>query len=670
MRKHVIRWLVTGAACGAISSTAWTVARWGTWEPYGPLLVPYDVTLLVLAGAVTFALLGALAERPIGGPIANALAAAVAQAAPFAAWIAGLYDSGGGARFKLPCAGVLAAAAAFWLWSAARQRQSRWSLEWFCLVHALAASISLLMFSRYKSFALLYPVLLAASFLAGLPRPPAGGARGRWTPVGLAAMVTVLCAAGPWPWSRQRVDTALHVSPREGHSVILIVLDTLRQDHLSLYGYARRTTPQLDRWARDALVFYDVTSASSWTLPSHASMFTGLYPRSHGAHAFRGDQQVGNAHRLNSARVTLAEIASAAGVETAAIVANHAYLSRRYQLDQGFRTYWVPVPKKGVEFALCDHLAKRLTPWLYEQFSWPYYRDRYVTDNALRWLRAARGRPFFLFVNYFDMHLPSARPASAEVPLEDEVPGSVHRYKFWSVLAGETSLDAAVRRDLVNSYDRELIHLDRQLGRLFDYLARSGLAATTTVIVTSDHGEYFGEHGLVKHSHHLHEEVIHVPLLVKGSGIRPGHRAKPVHNVDIFPTVLELLNIDYRGDSQGHSLFAADASTVVAEWYAAPARLSLAPAMKGRFDRDLRAIRANGYKLFVDSRGNVALYDLEHDPTESEDLSATNEARRVELQGQLDAWLAATPAATAEPVPAAELAPEDVRRLRDLGYVD
>src|SRR5262249_12968071 len=157
-------------------------------------------------------------------------------------------------------------------------------------------------------------------------------------------------------------------------------------------------------------------------------------------------------------------------------------------------------------------------------------------------LQELRGRPFFLFVNYLDVHRPNLRRPTPEVPLEDEI--AIPRYfpELTSVLRGKP-LAERVRRSLVNAYDRELEHLDGELGRLFRWLETSGLSDEVVVIVTSDHGEYFGEHGLIDHAVHLYNEAVDVPLIVKGPGIAPGRIERPVQLVDVFPTALEVLGL-------------------------------------------------------------------------------------------------------------------------------
>lgn len=173
------------------------------------------------------------------------------------------------------------------------------------------------------------------------------------------------------------------------------------------------------------------------------------------------------------------------------------------------------------------------------------------------------------------------------------------------------------------------------------------------------------------HSLHLHEPVVRVPLLIKGPDVRPGRIDRPVHAVDVFPTVLQLLGLEAAGDTQGRSIFADDVRPIVTEWYASENPRPLEPDMGGRFDRDLRTYREGRHKLFVDSRGATELYDLVADPGEQHDLSGSEPALLERLRSGLDHWLATHPPATRLTAPVHEtLSEEQKKRLRALGYLD
>jgi len=687
-----------GALSGVLVSPAFTLSRWATWEPYSPLLIPYDLFVCVLAGVGVSLVSALIARKRFGEFAAGAGTVASLVILLGGVWASALRGTGGGGSLKALSLGIFGAAG-FVFWRAARRRRGGIPAGWFFLALGGSLSGSLVGYQNWKPLALLFPTFLALAFAFGIPRFTRLRSAHLRVPLLSSVVVTAVCAWTVYPGSSQIIDTSLHTAPGDAPSFIVIVVDTLRQDHMSLYGYSRETTPNIDRWARGGLVFEDATAASSWTLPSHASMFTGLFPRSHGAHGYRsspGDSTAVTSYPLDTSHVTIAEVLSAAGWETAAVIANHGFLAPRFQLDQGFGTYWVPAPQKGFTFPPSDRLAQLLTPWSYLEFSWRYYRDRFVVDNVERWLSAAKGRPFFLFVNFMDVHYPNQRPADETVPLEDEVPlqdvyfrdtgdrtrvdplarffedGAYDREQVHAFVSEDQPLDPAVRRELVNNYDRELRHLDAQLGRLFDYLDATGLSATTNVVLTSDHGEYFGEHGLVFHSKHLHQEVVRVPFILKGPGVEVGRSTTPVQQVDIFPTVLDLLDVPFEGRDRlaGKSVLKGGNMLLVSEWYAAPWPQLLDEVFLGRFDRNLRAVRRKNFKLLIDDNGPMALFDLARDPGESENLVDVLPDIVAMLSARDRAWLTryklfAPTNAFAPP----DSDSDEIKRLRALGYI-
>ena len=661
-------WIRTGVSAGLLAAACLSLARWATWEPYSPLFLAFDFVLLTAAVVAGCALVGVLASF-VGDRLARAAGAILVTAPMFFVWAGIVFKSAGERKlFVLGGAAILAIVMAPAL---RRKRDAAWPLETLCLGSAIATGVTILAWPHWPAAAALTPIGSLALVLAGVPRLGIGNSPWRRGAFATALVIAGVCTLTVLPSSRQLVSIDLRSSPRAGPSVILIVLDTLRQDHLSLYGYPRQTTPNLDRWAEDALVFVNSSSTASWTLPSHASMFTGLSPRKHGAHGFRGEAQGGNSHGLRPEHVSIAELASAAEIETAAIAANHLYVSEKHGLAQGFGSFWSVYPRRGFRFRPSDWLFKTFWPWQWREFSWFYYRDRYVTDNALRWLSAAKGRPFFLFLNYMDVHDPSARPAHPEVPLEDEEPVWLNGWEYWSVIRGDTPLSPRTRRGLINSYDRELIHLDGELQRLFDFLDDSGLSATTSVFVTSDHGEYFGEHGLVKHGLNLHDAVTRVPLIVKQPGGAVGRIDRPVQSNDLFPSMLEALGLSHDGEVDGRSVFGSESSEIVSEWYPSQRKYALDPIFEGRFDRTIRSLQVGKLKLLADDRGALVLYDRSQDPQEANDQSATRPEELATLRARLDRWLAARPAAAGDLSGERHaLTAEDLEQLQALGYVE
>ena len=282
-------------------------------------------------------------------------------------------------------------------------------------------------------------------------------------------------------------------SPPEGsaepHSwrVILISIDTLRADHLSSYGYERPTTPTIDRLAEEGVLFSNTRSQAPWTLPSHARLFTSLYPSLHGARAFNNIRFLGSGatDRLEPWNLTLAELLQAAGYRTGGI-ASAPWLSETFGLDQGFDTSDVD----------SSHTASLLV------------------DKAITWLDQPSPEPTFLFLHFFDVHdYSSPEPFATRFadesyagPLRDEVSR-----------IGNNLYDNLSSEDLayaVAKYDGALQYVDHELERLFAHLRRTDAYDETLVVITSDHGEEFWEHGAAGHGFGLYDEQLRVPLVM------------------------------------------------------------------------------------------------------------------------------------------------------------
>jgi len=438
--------------------------------------------------------------------------------------------------------------------------------------------------------------------------------------------------------------------------VVLIVLDTMRRDHMSLYGYARRTTPVLERWASRGMVFDDATSVATWTLPSHASMFTGLWPRSHGAHAVRSEREAerngvaANVLPLAQEHATLAEIARDHGYRTAGFTANHYYLSKAWGMDQGFEDYLCRQPRPGLVLKAASDLASRWSKRRLVNEEMPCFNASELTRAALAWLQAHRKTPFFLFLNYMEAHSPNAAPGSQGLPFEDEAYVSAGRRWRPSEVPAE-------QRSFVNEYDREVIYLDRWLGVLLDYLERSGLGARTLVILTSDHGEFLGEHEFLGHGKDLYSETLSIPLIVWEPGAPSGRSTRSVQNVDLFPTILRYLALPIPGVTQGQPLLEVNHPIVSEEYYAPFTSEPL-------FDRVMRSIRAGEYSYLASSRGEERLFHVASDPHATRNLISERTDVARSARGSLEEWLRTVPEARS---PRRSRAPRVRQRSRRCG---
>ncbi|HVB29048.1 MAG TPA: sulfatase, partial [Terriglobia bacterium] len=321
-------------------------------------------------------------------------------------------------------------------------------------------------------------------------------------------------------------------------NIIFIVLDTVRADHLSSYGYARPTTPNLDRLARQGALFENAIAPTSWTLASHASMFTGLLPHQHGADW---------ASPLPAGPWTLADILRSRGYETAGFAANLDYCQIGWGIGRGFETYVDARQSLRHNLASTVVGAALIQP-LYQHFCRFDFLERQdageVNEEVFRWFRRRPRpqRPFFLFINYFDTHV----PYYTDPPYDHrfgKVSGKLVHKLFDALQTADPvkGFTAGDRTTLIAAYDDCLAYLDAQVGRLLDFLHTSPEGRNTIVIITSDHGEAFGEQGYYSHGYNLYREVLHVPLIIAGPGVPKDVRIQHlVRTQDLFSTVLDL----------------------------------------------------------------------------------------------------------------------------------
>jgi arylsulfatase A-like enzyme len=664
-----------GAVFALWLTAAFALAGYLSGDRYPGYYLLFTSALLAAGFVVPLALLGALGR--------NTAALASAYCILFAAALSLDVDPElrvatrlGAARLLLFGASLALAAWNFW-----RGRSSRLSLGAALAVLALTYGVCGLLRAPGAPQALARPAILLppAAALAlltlGLPRLDPILSRLRLLATLAAGAMLVLLPLNPRVPRPDRLADASAKTPPTERSVVLIVLDTLRRDHMSLYGYERKTTPRLDERARTGLVYDDSSSVAPWTLPSHASMFTGLWPRTHGAHAFRAKMDAGandqpfNVHPLAREHVTLAEIAHEHGYRTAGLSSNNVYLASRWGMDQGFEEYLCRRPRlAGVQLGRARELATR---WhkrraVYEEM--PYFTAPEMTRAAIDWLERRGDRPFFLFLNYMDVHIPNATPGTQGVPLEDEslVTGSEKREWLDRYLAG-APMDPAEERSFVNEYDRELRLLDEWLDVLFDHLERSGLARKALVVVTSDHGESLGDHHLIGHGKDLYAEAVEVPLIVWEPGGQPGRSPRPVQSPDLFPTILGYLGLPVPEGTQGQPLQQADHPTVSEEYYAL---MGLLRGSNGRrFDRVLRTIGDGEHRYFHSSNGEERLFQRRDDPRETNNLIAERPEVAAAARARLEAWLRSTPEAQPRKEVPKAADPEALESLRALGYV-
>ena len=455
-------------------------------------------------------------------------------------------------------------------------------------------------------------------------------------------------AAVVWgrPLATAPIDDAIvtAVPPPAGvPDVILVSLDTTRADHLSTYGYGRNTSPSLSAFATDALLFTQARSPAAWTLPGHSSLFTGMYPSRHGAH-FAGARLPGQsrdgrplvAYPLPPAAVTMAEVLRDRGYQTAGFVANFSYLYRDFGVAQGFGRY-EDAPGLLLRFRpVALRLAQRVRPSFCLM---PFRTAHEINAAALDWLdRASPARPVFLFVNYMEAHQPRLAPSPHDRwSRELAEAGRLARKNLYYEHAVRDLPDGE-RRFIAANYDGQVAAMDEALGGLLEALRARGRYENALVIVTSDHGEFLGEHEQMGHiGQMLYEPVLHVPLVVKYPGaVRPrGRSSAAVQLVDVLPTVTALTGATLPPGVQGEVLSSVSHPSLAEE--------DIDPYLVSRYgsqyDRSIRVLYDGSYKLIRTSRGESMLFDLTRDPEEKTDLARAEPERAAALLRRLEATL-------------------------------
>lgn len=418
-------------------------------------------------------------------------------------------------------------------------------------------------------------------------------------------------------WQSPLTDAGYPELPpdRSKPNVVLITMDTTRADHLSLYGYVRRTTPFLTNIGRNGVVFQKAYSVASWTLPSHASLFTGKLPSVHGA--------METHWWLDSSEDTMAEILKRSGYYTGGFVSG-PYLLSSLNMGQGFDYYDDQLDfGSGIQRLIA---VKMIRSVFHFKFGWMdgQRNGREVTDRAIEWLSSFHNHPFFLFVNYFDPHDPYQPPPPFDTLFDPTYHGDMNGIIRNLYSDRETGRRRKGGKDgpfLTNDdyyhlqalYDGEITFMDLQIARLIRFLQTSNKFDNTIVIILSDHGESIGDHQILDHGHTLYEEQVHIPLIVEGPGIPANWRISAlVRSIDILPTVLQLIHVSAPADIQGKSFadyFSKkfDTRTYVGEIFQDP-RVKVKP-----FKRDQKCYLENQWKLLWSSNNHNELYDIDSD---------------------------------------------------------
>jgi arylsulfatase A-like enzyme len=502
-----------------------------------------------------------------------------------------------------------------------------------------------------------------------------------------AALATIVAWLAPAP-----VDTPALAAAKRPPNVLWVVWDTVRADRLSLYGYGVPTTPRLAEWARAARVFDDCIATASSTIPSHASMFTGLLPTEHGANNL---QKV-----LARDHVTIAELLRNWGYQTYLFAAN-PHISAELSFDQGFQLAEHPWQERYRDEAIrivktkvapgdkTSELSERIrAPSGEELGPWSIKASGELARPALEAWLAKRDpeRPWFAFLNYMEAHRPflpsEAHRRRVMSPAQVARSYQVDRswLPMWSYVFGLHEYTDEELAVMAATYDATLAELDDLFAELIGSLRAKGLLEDTIVVLTSDHGEHLGEHHMLDHQYSLYNGLIRVPLVVwYPARVPAGRDASPVVTFDLFPTLLELTGVE-DPDSAGksaRSLLRPDRERVrLAEYPASmPGPIEMVQGAHPKWDptrwrRTLRALVAGDRKLIWSSDGAHELYDFVGDRAESRNLVGAQPEVAARLIAQLDGVVQALAPRFAAPAGGEALSDEQRRRLESLGYIE
>ncbi len=470
-------------------------------------------------------------------------------------------------------------------------------------------------------------------------------------------------------------------SSRPRPNIIILVIDTLRADRLSCYGYARPTTPEIDALARRGVLFERACAQAPMTRGSVASLMTSLYPDAHGTNDVMD--------RLPESATTLAETLHDHGWHTACFSTNEN-VSPVFGFDQGFDTFWLHRLSRIERFTAYGRLSHYITETLgFGRVSADLDGSDAcsVTDAVLSWLperrRAAApaAAPLFLYVQYIDPHSPYAPPEDLlnhpspdpeRMATHGHFPHNCppHPFGRWP------EQEPGIAEGISQLYDAEIRYCDREIGRLVRELETRGLLDQSWLLITADHGEEFFDHEQLGHGQSMYEELLHVPLIVLGPGLVPGRVAAPVQIVDLYPTLLAVAGIESDAELHGRDLaeLLADpggtgAGTGTGTSGTAPNRVLFSQRVS---DPPLAMVSIGTEKLVLiehAGQSKALLFDLAADPHEQHDLAAARPDRVEALTKLLIQRRAAARAARLPGSSRAAVGQESLDILRKLGYL-
>ncbi len=496
-------------------------------------------------------------------------------------------------------------------------------------------------------------------------------------------------------------------------NIIVVLLDTLRADHLSSYGHGRDTSPAINRLAEEGVLFEQAVSPAAWTPPSHASLFTGTFPSRH---------KVDRSNLVLPQELhPLPQVLQRHGYRTYGVSSNY-WLSRETSFDRGFDRFvhsWQVVQAGGTNAPLARQDRKHaldlqrleqaaeeggFSRWygglvnsFYEKATqklrkkWNLWDDGAwrVNWQVRQWLNewSSSEAPVFAFLHYMEPHIRYAAPGRyRHLHLPKGVTGAqAERVNQdpWKFLTGRTEMTEDDFDVLSRLYDGEISYVDTRVGQLVDMLKAAHLLDDTLLVVTSDHGENLGDHGFMDHCYCLYDSLLHVPLIARGpEGFSGGKRVSgQVQSNEIFATALDLAGVPDEDPARSQiqtegTLFPETAGgpehAAFAEYGEPQPPLEVLrrrfPDFEGRnFDRSLRMVRQQGWKYIQATDGSEELYDLAADPGETQNQVETETARADGLKAQLEARFGPMEAAASQE--GLDLDADTLKKLEQMGYL-
>lgn len=406
----------------------------------------------------------------------------------------------------------------------------------------------------------------------------------------------------------------VNVSICEECNVLLIVIDTLRADHLGVYGYPKKTSPFVDEFSGSSFIFTNNISVAPWTLPSMMSILTGMYPQDHRITnkylLVEDKEEISNLKTHSPQVVTISEILKENGIRTAAFTGG-AGVDSQFGFEAGFDKYFDDINFGGFDDTI---------------------------PLAIEWLKENNNEQFFLMLHGYDVHGQYISEKGYDYRFLDfeyngELDGSKEEQKELreeGITRGKIFLSNQDVRFLISLYDEKISKADERLRNFFIEFEKLGVSENTIVIITSDHGEEFYEHGRIDHGHSLYEELVRVPLLIKFPGQYQGSRIdQQVGSIDIMPTILEILGINIDKNIQnkisGKSLFSVMSGTKDERSYFLETDY--------RYSIFLRGLRTfDSWKIIMNTESSEKeIFDINNDESETKDLSNSNGSEKLDL---------------------------------------